>query len=270
MKVKLIVDKHHHRQYKKLLTSAWSLETVKDSCLLMADFLKSSGLPLSYSTNSAKMNWEKNILPYLHLISSQVNEAQLPMVPDKLPQRKSTTNLYKHHLVSEAAYNLAFPLSIGEVNYPHMKLEGDVDFLKDLKSLIFLLVSNYVLPELTKARMTEERDFLIWVLFLQALITWHDQPAHQNYLFAVLFDKLGWSSLYRWHLQNAFKLTSSEEHDYLTKAQAYWSVLIDEELFSEAEDFVLRLLRNAREEHFEEIKAMVALTFHLQSRRHQV
>jgi len=266
MNIRLKADKEHKRQYKKLLSSEWSADTVKDSFLLTDDFLNSGGIPVSYSKKTAATDWKTDILPYRSLISLQINDEHFPVIPEKIPQRKSVSKIYRRNLVSEAVYNLTFPLSvkIGEFKNQPVKLEGDTDFLKDLKSLIILLASNYIIPELTKERMKEERDFIISILFLNTLITWHDNPAHQNYLLSVLFDKLGWSDLYRLYLHNAFKLTPPEEHDYLTKAQAYWSALIDENMFTEAEDFALKLLKNSKEEHFEEIKEIVSLTFHLQ------
>ncbi len=268
MKIKLIADNQHKRQYKKLLTSEWSSEILKDSLLLIDDLLNSGGLSLGYSKRADKIDWERTILPYINLISLKINDDKFPVIPEKIPRRRSASKICNHNIVSEAVYDLIFPLSvkIGGFQNSDLKLEGDLDFFKDLKSLIFLLVSNYILPELAKEQMKEETELIICVLFLNALITWHDNPSHQNYLLSVLFDKLGWSDLYRLHLHNAFLLTSSEEHDYLTKAQAYWSALIDAQKFDDAEDFALKLLKNSKEEHFEEIKEIINLNFYFQKK----
>ncbi|MCP4107121.1 MAG: hypothetical protein GY749_16535 [Desulfobacteraceae bacterium] len=266
MNIKLKADNYHKKQYKKLLCSEWRHDTVKDLFLLTDNFLNSGGLPVSYSKRPDAAEWEKNMLPYISLISDQIGAEYFPAVPKKIPERKSVTKIYRHRLVSEAVYNLTFPLSLksGEFRNQTIKLNGDTDFLKDLKSLTVLLALNCIIPELAKERMKEEHDYIICILFLNTLITWHDNPAHQNYLLSVLFDKIGRSDMYRAFLYNSFRLTSPEDHDYLTKAQAYWSALIDEKMFDEAEDFVLKLLKNSGEEHFEEIKEIISLTFHLQ------
>ncbi|NJL60450.1 MAG: hypothetical protein HC887_13235 [Desulfobacteraceae bacterium] len=263
MNIKLTADKRHKRQYKKLLSSEWSLKTLKDSFLLIDDFLNSGGLSLRYSDRTDKFDWKVSMVPYMNLLLLQINDSNLPIIPSKIPQRKSKSKLNQYNLVAETVYDLVFPLSAKFGEFENLKPEGDLDFLKDLKSLIFLLASNYIIPELTKENMKEERDFIICVLFLNTLITWHDNPAHQNYLLSVLSDKLGWSDLYRFYLYNAFKLTSPDEHDYLTKAQAYWAALIDEGMFDDAEEFALRLLKNSGEKDFQEIKEIVSLTFHL-------
>lgn len=103
-------------------------------------------------------------------------------------------------------------------------------------------------------------------MFTHSLIAWHDNPAHQNQLFSIVFDNMGFHEAVIECLYIAFRLTAQEDHDYLTKAQAYWAALIDAEMFDKAKEFSLRLLRNSSEKHFDEIKEIIELSFELEQR----
>ena len=81
-----------------------------------------------------------------------------------------------------------------------------------------------------------------------------------------VFDNMGFHEAVVECLYIAFRLTAPEEHDYLTKAQAYWTALIDAELFDKAKEFAMRLLRNSPEKHFDEIKEIIELSFKLEKR----
>jgi len=59
-------------------------------------------------------------------------------------------------------------------------LKGDIGFLRDIQSLIFILTSNYILPILREQRLKEESDYLNLIMFTHSLIAWHDNPAHHQ------------------------------------------------------------------------------------------
>ncbi len=269
MEINLRATKKHKKTYKEILSSDWSQNTILDCFSLTNDFLNTSEYPVGYSEISNHIKTEKLIsqslssyLSPLSLLSTNI----LPKSPTRIPKRRSKDKIEKHNLTSEAAYDLSFPLplSFGLIDKgDDVKIIGDLGFLKDVQSLTFIMTTEYLVPQLSKNKMNEERNFVLFVLFVHALLIWHDNPSHQNYLLSILFDELGNKELHRIYLYNAFKLTSPDEHDYLTKAQTYWSALIDEGLYEEAKRFVTILTRMANREHLEEIEEIAEITFQL-------
>lgn len=260
--VRLCATTAHKQKYRELLLEEWTPETMRRTLALSREFLDSGKQSLGYSGLACHAGFEQWLLSSIKILS--LTDNTLPAAPERLPHRKSVDKLEKHRLSTEVAYNLAFPLSVlSNPASSGLRLEGDTEFFRDLQSLVFILVANYLIPDLKKWRMMEERDFLALVLLLHALTAWRDNPAHQHYLFAVLFSNLGWNRLYRLHLYHAFKLTAFDAHDYLSKAQAYWSALLDEGSLDEAENFCLNLLKQSKQEDFPEIKEMIDITFSL-------
>jgi hypothetical protein len=231
MEIKLRANKKHKKIYREILSSKWSQKTIVDCLSLINDFLNTSEYPVGYSE-----------------------------VSTRIPKRRAKDKIEKQNIMNEAIYDLSFPLPLSLLD-KDVKVIGDLDFLRDIQSLTFIMTTEYLIPQLGK--MNEEKNYVIFVLFIHALVSWHDNPSHQNYLLSILFDELGIKELHRICLYNAFKLTSPDEHDYLTKAQSYWSALIDEELYEEARHFVITLLRTSKQEHLEEIEEILALTFQL-------
>ena len=56
-------------------------------------------------------------------------------------------------------------------------------------------------------------------------------------------------------------LTPPSDHDYLTRAQAYWSILIDTDTHDAARRFALRLYREAPESMLPEVAEMVRRSY---------
>jgi len=268
MEIKLRATKKHKKIYREILSSNWSQQTIVDCFSLTNDFLNTSKYPVGYSEVSSQLRIEQLIsqdLPsYLSPLSSL--SANIPKSPTRIPKRRSKDKIEKHNLTNEAIYDLSFPLplSFGLFNKgDDIKIIGDLGFLRDIQSLTFIMITEYLIPQLNKDKMNEEKNYVIFVLFVHTLVTWYDNPSHQNYLLSILFDELGIKESHRICLYNAFKLTSPDEHDYLTKAQSYWSALMDEELYEEAKHFVTILTRTANKEHLEEIEEITELTFQL-------
>jgi len=268
MEIKLRATKKHKKIYREILSSNWSQQTIVDCFSLTNDFLNTSKYPVGYSEVSSQLRIEQLIsqdLPsYLSPLSSL--SANIPKSPTRIPKRRSKDKIEKHNLTNEAIYDLSFPLplSFGLFNKgDDIKIIGDLGFLRDIQSLTFIMITEYLIPQLNKGKMNEEKNYVIFVLFVHTLVTWYDNPSHQNYLLSILFDELGIKESHRICLYNAFKLTSPDEHDYLTKAQSYWSALMDEELYEEAKHFVTILTRTANKEHLEEIEEITELTFQL-------
>lgn len=275
MKLTLRATNSLVERYRTILTSHWSFSTIRDSLHLADDFLNQGEVPLGFSSvfSSTRLReGHAHPLPsqlrrYLQNFTNQTGEAHIPAsykkLPEKFPRRFLEKRKEESKLTIEAIYNLTFPVLAQERGDEVVALEGDISFLRDVQSLLFLLVAQYVLPTLQHERMSQEKAFLIPVLLNHCFIVWIDNPAHQNYLLAVLFDNLGIPELVLQHLYVSFRLTSPEEHDYLTKAQAYWTALIDAKKIDHAEEFALQLLRHSPEKHLDEIKEMMRMTYEI-------
>lgn len=277
MKLNLKVTPSLIKQYKKLLISDWSEKTLPDILSLADKFFINCDLPPGFtpsieaksqlsklSVASSITSFPPHLINYLQAFTAQLNG--IPPLPPKMPNRRSPSKIEHARLILEISYNFTFPI-FAENRDDIISLVGEIGFLRDIQSLLFLLTSDYVLPVLQQEQMTEELNFLTLILLSHGLIAWHDNPAHQNHLLYVLFENLGCYELARERLYTAFKLTSPVEHEYMTKVQAYWTALIDAKRFDEAEEFLLRVLRHSPEEHFEELKEIIQLNFEL---RHQL
>jgi len=268
-KTPLLADK-----YQQLLVSEWTSETMKESLNLADSFLNTCQHPLGFSEliqnseNSEIFDFfiSSHFKNYLNDQSVLLNSKNLPCIPEKLPKRRTPSKIKYSMLTLEVIYNLAFPLFSGYKNRENFILKGDIGFLRDIQSLIFMLASDFIVPLLWENRLKEESDYLNLIMFTHSLMAWHDNPAHQNQLFSIVFDNMGFHEAVVECLYIAFRLTAPEEHDYLTKAQAYWAALIDAEMFDKAKEFAMRLLRNSPEKHFDEIKEIIGLSFKLEKR----
>ena len=268
-KNKLLADK-----YQQLLASNWTSETMRDSLKLADSFLGNCDPPLGFS--ELIQSHGKSLLPdffistrfknYLKDQSALLNSKKLPGIPGKIPKRRSPSKIGYSRIALEIVYNLVFPIFLANKNEDDFILEGDIRFFRDIQSLIFILASDFILPRLREHRLKQESDYLNLVMFTHSLMVWHDDPAHQNQLFSIVFDNMGFHEAVIECLHTAFRLTAPEEHDYLTKAQAYWAALIDAKMPDRAKEFILRLLRNSPETYFDEIKELIELTFALEQR----
>jgi len=255
------------KTYHQVLTSEWSFETF-EQCLLLADsFLNQYALGFSEfikknkNLDSIVLFSSSSLINFLKDQSTLLRDNHLPSVPDRLPKRRSAEKSRYSLLTLEVMYNLGFPIFSSKAD--GSCLEENICFFRDIQSLILILASEYILPILKKQRLKEEYDFLNLIMFTHSLVAWHDNPAHQNQLFSIIFDNLGFQEAVIDCLYVAFRLTDPDDHDYLTKAQAYWAALIDAEMFDKAKAFTFKLLRNSPEKHFEELKEMIELIFEL-------
>ena len=64
-------------------------------------------------------------------------------------------------------------------------------------------------------------------------------------------------------LKSALQNTPPDAHDYLTLAQAYWSLLIEEEKWDEAKTFLLWLSRSVGDQDLPEIQQLFDTTYKL-------
>ncbi len=272
MKIYLNKSRLLAEKYQGLLASRWTLETLKESLALADVLLNDCNLPLGFS--GLVRDCDPSGLPdffisshfndYLKDQSALLGGRRLPDVPDKIPKRRSPSKIEYSRQTLEVIYDLSFPVFAADKNRQDFVLEGDIGFLRDLQSLIFILTADFILPLLREHRLKAEFDYLSLIMFTHSLIAWHDNPAHQNQLFSILFDRIGFKEAAVECLYVAFRLTAPEDHDYMTKAQAYWSALIEAERFDNAREFALKLLRNSPEKYLDEIKEIIELSFEME------
>lgn len=105
------------------------------------------------------------------------------------------------------------------------------------------------------------RNDVVHAIAMHARSVRTEDPAQEAFLFASLFEALEQrAESAKWH-HRAFELTPPDAHDYLTKAQAYWSALMDLGRLDEAGAFVRRLIREAPRDADAELAELEQLTF---------
>ncbi len=143
----------------------------------------------------------------------------------------------------------------------HFHPKGDTHVLRDLQSLLFLECARVLVPRLGKAGLTDEVNHVLHALRAHATLFWTDDPAHQQYLLHVFFDLVGDKQSAKRLLWASLQATDVEAHEYLSKAQSFWSLLMEEGDYEEAQRFVLGLYRRGREEDLAEIREWVDMTY---------
>lgn len=105
-------------KYQQILTSEWSTETVQESLKLANSFLNNCQLPLGFSeliqryenTDLADFFISSHFTNYLKDQSALLITNNLPIIPEKMPRRRSPSKIGYSRLSLEVIYNLAFPV----------------------------------------------------------------------------------------------------------------------------------------------------------------
>lgn len=152
----------------------------------------------------------------------------------------------------------------------HNELEGEIHFFADLQSLAYLACIHELLSALRK-KHPAEHAILLRAMALMLIDLEHDL-AHYFYLLSLLYEYLGNTEKRLESLLGSFRLTSPDDHSYLTKAQEYWSSLLDEHQDAKARDFLLQLHWKSLPEQQVEIGEMLvdALEVNQAKRRKRV
>jgi hypothetical protein len=140
-----------------------------------------------------------------------------------------------------------------------VKIDGQVGLFFDTQSLLFFSNLHYLLPSLKELHYGAEHNCLLNAMYMH-LFTWGHQPGHLFYLGAQLMDYLGKRRARDRMLLESFRLTSPEDHVYLTMIQNYWSNLVEEGRHKEARVFLSSLEGKTLPSHQEEIERMVQYT----------
>jgi hypothetical protein len=170
---------------------------------------------------------------------------RLPELPDEYeaPRRMSKTVWLANRLASY----LALPA--------HAPIEGDVGFFADIQALAFQAAIHQALPAVNKTHRAEF-SILVHSATIYAFSYMSHDPSHYAYMISMLYDYLGDEDLSLQFLYTSFRFTSPSDHSFLTKAQEFWSELLDRRRYEEAENFLFSLQWWALPSQKEEVREM--------------
>ncbi len=148
-------------------------------------------------------------------------------------------------------------------------VEGDVGFLADVQALAFQAAIHDLLPRLRDKRPAEH-SILLHSVTLYSVGHVVQDPAHCAYMVSQVYDYLNDKETRLESLAASFRFTSLKDHSYLTKAQEYWSELLDRGNFEEAEQFLFSLHLQSLPEQQKEVQEMIvkALRFITKNEKH--
>jgi hypothetical protein len=169
-------------------------------------------------------------------------------VPDEVPDGTAL-----ERVTQEVAVFLTFQSRVD--------VEGEKGFLRDVQSLLFVNCIHVLSPRLIARNLVDADGYLMNALYTHAKIVWTDNPEHENYLLGLLFEHVGMMGDAMELLRASLNNSSVSQHDFITKAQTYWSMLVEGNRLDEATDFVLDLYRRALPRDLPEIKVMLDETY---------
>ena len=130
----------------------------------------------------------------------------------------------------------------------------------DSQSLLFLGAVHFLLPALDHAGMAADRKSLIAALWVHCLL-WDADLAHMLFLKSSLFSYLGMKDYEADSLVQSFRLTDPEDHDYVSKAQAAWMCLLDDDQVVKAKQFMLDVYRTCPQDARTEVREILDETY---------
>jgi hypothetical protein len=265
----------HVAKYQNLLVTDWTAETLTAALELFRETFATSGLVFLFGWNGPAQPTTKGKgkgpVPYpiptdasehLSEFIARLNESMLPEVPEETPLPAKGDSLTLQRRAVEAGAYLTLPMQLQlRANGPPTRLGGDISFVRDLQSLIFNLTVQVLLPELERHGLGDERNKLLKEMYLHTATAWAEDIAHQCQLKALLYQAMDRPEAAGDALLAAFRATPPDEHDYMTKAQAYWTHLIDHRDLASAERFAVHLARAAPLELLDEVCELVRATY---------
>jgi hypothetical protein len=264
--VTVVASRKSAAAYKKLLLTEWTDSLVASVLDLQWRTTKSLSSPsLSAPSTLQDMLSLLNPTDEQSLDSEEFNRAvnriregtRFIRLAD-LPEITSRSVPAKRHSSSvREARKLAVYLTLSA----HTAVTGDTDFLRDMQSLAFQAAIHFALPAAKQKRAHFEHALLLHsaVLFCAGYAA--EDPGHSSYMMSQVHDYLGDEQRRLSALFAAYRFTSLEDHSYLTKAQEYWSALLDHQRFEEAEKFLLSLQWWSLPAHQDEVREMVVTGF---------
>ena len=137
---------------------------------------------------------------------------------------------------------------------------GNTDFFVDVLALTFQAAIHFVLPDLRRKHEAEHALLLHSAVLFAVGYVAHD-PAHYSYMMSMIHGYMGDENQMLRSLFASFRFTSPQDHSYLTKAQEYWTELLDLNRYEEAERFLLSLDKWTLPAQQDEVREMVVAAF---------
>lgn len=245
-------------RYRDLLEEDFSEVTLKECLGLVRRIFETSGylIRFAWEKNHGKREKQRYDIPpaasdYLREFLERNNADLADELPDEVPE--GTT---PERLVQEAAVLLTFQSRV--------QIEGESGFTRDVQSLLFQHCLDVLSPKLDAKGLSEADGYLMHALYAHAKIAWTDHPSQQNYLMSRLYEHIGQTDIAMELMLASLYNLSVDEHDFVTKVQAYWSMLIESGRFDEAKAFVLEQYRRADAKDLAELQSFLDETYAIQ------
>jgi hypothetical protein len=245
----------HRAEYRRLLKSEWKGNFPHDVLNLLWSLVQSrkpaNDVPLLKLLNPGS-NSEFPARFYqalLQRIHGATKFIPLPAMPPWPQKYDPSSRLSK---VSWQAARFSTYLTL----QAHAKISGDRPFLLDVQVMAFQAAAHLVLPALQE-KHPDDHAILLHVLALFPLEYYPFDPSHFCYLTSIIYGYLGRVEQRLRLLHASFRLTPPDDHSYLTKAQEYWSELLDHKRYAKAEEFLLGLPLKSLSGHQEEVREMI-------------
>ena len=240
--------------YQEILVGDLSDEGLVEVLALVRRVFETSGYRISFDweerSTSKKRPYEIPAAAndYLKEYLERANAS----LPTEMPEEVRDKTVLERR-TQEAAVFLTFQSRV--------VVTGDWGFVRDVQSLLFQLCIHVLSPRLLARQLHETNSYLLHALYAHAQLAWTDVPGHQHYLLSSLFEHLGDRPAAIQFLRASIENSAPEDHDFLTKAQSYWSLLVEDGKTEEAKAFVLDLYRRAAPKDLAEIQELVDETF---------
>jgi hypothetical protein len=244
------------KKYKDLLLSEWKTGFPDAVLDLLWEVVSKHGIAEKENSliqildpknaSSFPTQFFRNVLASFSGAWKFVRLANLPDLPsDYEPPKRMTKDAW-----------LACRLSTYLTLQALTTVEGDVAFLADVQALAFQAAIHVLLPGL-RDKLPAEHSILLHSVTLYSVGYSVQDPAHCAYMVSQVYDYLNDKETRLDSLLAAFRFTSPKDHSYLTKAQEYWSELLDRGKFEDAEQFLFSLHLQSLPDQHEEVQEMI-------------
>jgi hypothetical protein len=255
-------------RYKGLLSGEWTKSLPHD----VLDLLWSSvtGRPTTghFAPLFRLLDPSATIFPgdYFHSIVDRITEGTKFIRRAELPEMDAA---YRPTQKPVAAVWQANRLVTWLTLPAHVKVTGDTTFFANVQSLAFQAALHVTLPALAE-KHPADHALLLHACVLFSLGQSACDPAHDAYMMAQIYGYLGEEERRLRSLYAAFRFTAPQDHSYLTKAQEFWTELLDANRNDEAEQFLFSLHWWCLPNQQEEVRAMIADAYkHILSLNHR-
>ena len=244
------------RTYKEFLREDVTDARVEEILAFMQKVLETSGFRISFGWDRSTTAPGRYKIPsaandYLKEFLERANALLPSEMPDEVPDRT---------ILERRAHRAAVFLTFQS----RVNLQGETGFVRDVQSILFQFCLHGLCPSLASRGLAEAHTFLLHAMFAHTQLAWTDSPGHQHYLLSSLYDYAGNRVAALELLRASLSSSSVEDHDYITKAQTYWSLLVECERFEDAKTFVLDLYRRAAPKDLSEVQELVDETYDLE------